>query len=134
MIRYDLVCENHHRFESWFQNAAAFDSLKAAGHVSCAICGSASVKKALMAPAVSSDHAVAPSKSTATAIEEMRRHVEANSDYVGLSFAQEARDMHDGLIPHRPIYGQAKTEEARKLLEDGVPVLPLPFIPSKKAN
>ena len=133
MIRYDLVCDKDHRFESWFRNASAFDDLVSAGHLSCAICGSGSVRKALMAPAVSAEPRK-PLTEKSNPLEEMRKHVEENSDYVGLSFAQEARDMHDGLIPHRPIYGQAKTDDAKKLVEDGVPVMPLPFIPSKKAN
>ena len=42
--------------------------------------------------------------------------------------------MHDGEKPHRPIYGEAKPEEAKKLVEDGVPALPLPFIPKQKTN
>ena len=87
-----------------------------------------------MAPAVAAEPRQIDSDPVPKALEEMRKHVEGNSEYVGLSFAQEARDMHDGLIPHRSIYGQARTDEARKLLEDGVPVLPLPFIPTKKAH
>jgi hypothetical protein len=53
---------------------------------------------------------------------------------VGTAFAKEARDMHDGLVPDRPIYGEANLAEARKLAEDGIPVMPLPFIPAKKAH
>ena len=128
MIRYTLTCEDGHQFESWFQNAAAFDVLAKAGQISCIECGGGNVTKTLMAPAVT------PTAKAPTPIEKIRNEVEANSDYVGLSFAQEARDMHDGLIPNRNIYGEAKPDEARKLIQDGVPVLPLPFIPSKKVN
>ena len=42
--------------------------------------------------------------------------------------------MHDGEVPHRSIYGEAKPAEAKKLIEDGVPVAPLPFIPNRKTN
>ena len=42
--------------------------------------------------------------------------------------------MHDGIIPDKPIYGEANLAEARKLVEDGIPVVPLPFIPTKKVN
>ena len=87
-----------------------------------------------MAPAVSTSNAVAIPKQTDTKLAELRDHVEANSDYVGSSFVKEARDMHDGVIPDRPIYGEAKLEEAKKLVDDGIPVLPLPFVPRKKTN
>lgn len=69
-----------------------------------------------------------------TPLEKLRHEVEANSEYVGGSFATQARDMHDGIIPDKPIYGEANATEARKLIEDGVPVVPLPFIPTKKVN
>ena len=64
----------------------------------------------------------------------MRRQVEANSEYVGVNFVTEARAIHDGEAPERAIYGEARPEEARKLMEDGIPVAPLPFLPRRKAN
>ena len=128
MIRYTLSCDNDHHFESWFQNADACDSLVKSKRVTCVECGSSQVSKTLMAPAV------AASVKAPAPLEALRKEVETNSDYVGASFAQKARDMHDGLIPTRSIYGEAKPPEARQLLEDGVPVLPLPFVPAKKVN
>ncbi len=70
------------------------------------------------------------------AIAQMRAKVEAESDYVGDSFAKEARAIHLGdAPPDRSIYGEAKPDEARALIEDGVPVLPpLPFRPTRKSN
>lgn len=137
MIRYDLRCDKGHAFDSWFASAAAYDRLAAAGHVACPDCGSTKVDKALMAPAVSraADRPLtAPRDPREEALTELRRQVEENSDYVGLSFAAEARAMHEGRIPERAIHGEAKPDEARKLLEDGVPVLPLPFTPVRKTN
>lgn len=133
MIKYTLTCDQDHQFESWFQNADAFDKLHGLGRVACMTCGSSEVKKSLMAPAVGKTDAVTPVNAPHP-MEKLRAEVEANSDYVGMSFAQEARDMHDGLVPERPIFGEAKLPEAKKLIEDGVPVMPLPFIPSKKAH
>ena len=69
-----------------------------------------------------------------TPLEKLRRHVEATSDYVGMSFAAEARAMHDGEKPERAIHGEARPDEARKLLEDGVPVAPLPFRTRRKVS
>ncbi len=68
------------------------------------------------------------------ALAALRKQVEENSDYVGLNFAQEARAIHDGDAPARAIYGEARPDEARRLIEDGVPVAPLPFIPARKTN
>ena len=144
MIRYALSCTDGHGFESWFQSAEAFDRLLTAGHVTCAVCGSAEVSKVLMAPSVRPGRKAAPAPAAPSlsepasdaekAITAMRRQIEANSDYVGLNFAAEARAIHDGDAPERAIYGEARMDEARKLLEDGVKVAPLPFLPTRKAN
>lgn len=135
MIRFSLRCDRDHRFESWFQSAEAFDKLHAAGHLACAVCGSAAVDKALMTPQVQPGREVPAAPSPAEqALAEMRRRIEERADYVGPRFAREARDMHEGLVPERAIYGEARPDEARQLIEDGVPVLPLPFTPRRKAN
>ncbi len=147
MIRYALKCGSDHAFESWFQSVAAFDSLDRSGHVACPVCGSTDVAKTLMAPAVRAarDAAplpapvpdrplAAPASKIEAALAALRREVEKNSDYVGLNFAAEARAIHAGDAPERSIYGEARPEEARKLIEDGVPVAPLPFIPQRKTN
>ena len=143
MIRYTLACNKGHQFESWFQSAEAFDDLKAAGHLSCAMCGSGKVEKAMMAPQVRPAKAAkapekaplsTPASPEETAMAELRKKVETESDYVGMQFAKEARAMHDGDAPLRSMYGEAKPEEAKSLIEDGVPVAPLPFVPKSKTN
>lgn len=148
MIQYSLKCDTGHMFDSWFQSADAFDKLLSAGMVSCAICGSTDIRKSLMAPRVRPARtAAAPAEPAAQAgplsqpaspeeqaLAQLKKHVEDNSDYVGMNFASEARKMHDGESPERPIHGEAKPDEARKLIEDGVPVAPLPFRPTRKSN
>ena len=143
MIRFALKCENDHRFESWFQSGAAFDALLARDMVVCPDCGSTVVTKDLMAPKVGAKRPAeelpqqvtnAPDPDLADAIRKLRDHVERNSDYVGGNFAREARAMHVGDTPHRPIYGEVDKKEAESLAEDGVPALPLPFIPKQKTN
>ena len=143
MIQYSLKCENDHSFDSWFASADAYDKLADNGMVSCAICGSTKVSKAIMAPRVRTtkgkEAPVAPTlpteKSAAEqAVAEMRAQVEQNSEYVGTNFATEARSMHLGDAPERAIYGEAKPEEAKSLIEDGIPVTPLPFMPTRKSN
>jgi hypothetical protein len=129
MIRYDLSCDHGHGFDSWFASSTAFDALKAAGHVACPTCGSRQVTKALMAPAVSTRDAA-----RAAALARLRDEVEKGSEYVGMNFVAEARAIHAGDAPERSIYGEARPDEARALIEDGVPVAPLPFLPRAKAN
>ncbi|MCB1363095.1 MAG: DUF1178 family protein [Rhodobacteraceae bacterium] len=152
MIQYTLKCADGHRFDSWFQSASAFDKLLAGGMVGCAVCGSGQVEKAVMTPrvrpsrAASGKHAgneappdrpgplSAPASPAEQALAELRKRVEENSDYVGRAFAAEARAIHDGTAPERPIWGEARADEARALVEDGVPVSPLPFMPTRKTN
>ncbi len=52
MIRYTLICDNAHEFESWFASSASFDEQAKRGFVTCPICDSAKVERAVMAPAV----------------------------------------------------------------------------------
>lgn len=147
MIRYSLRCDKGHIFEGWFRSSQAFDAQRDAGQITCTFCGSASVEKGLMAPALpkgESDAApipkTAPDKPSdqqqamTRAIARLRAHVEANSDYVGGNFTSEARAMHDGTRPARAIHGEARPDEARALIEDGIPVAPLPFLPRQKTN
>ena len=139
MIRYALKCEGDHAFESWFGSAEAFDRLLSSGHVTCPDCGTTAVGKALMAPNVTPSRKTAPplaapKDAREAALAELRRQIEENSEYVGMNFAAEARRIHEGESPERSIYGEARPEEAKRLLEDGVPVAPLPFLPKARAN
>ncbi|ARC88657.1 DUF1178 family protein [Rhodovulum sp. MB263] len=157
MIRYALTCAEGHRFDSWFQSASAFDTLLKGGHVACSHCGSRNVSKALMAPSVATDRPAgsgapapedgpgqnappaerplsAPASPAEQALTALRKRIEETSEHVGLRFAQEARDIHAGLRPDRPIHGEARPDEAIRLIEDGIPVAPLPFLPGRKRN
>jgi hypothetical protein len=141
MIQYSLKCGDGHQFDSWFQSAAAFDVLAKAGHLSCATCGSTSVEKAIMAPRVMTKGEEKPASALSKpqseaeqALAKLRRHVEENADYVGEKFADEARSMYLGATPERAIYGVANGAEAKALVEDGIPIAPLPFLPNRKAN
>jgi len=137
MILFQLVCPDNHPFESWFRDSQAFDDLARKNQLMCPHCGSTAVKKSLMAPAVNPvrDAAVAPEKPTKEQfIAALKHHVEQNSEYVGPKFATEARRMHTGEAPERAIFGEAKPAEALKLLEDGLPIIPLPFLTNRKMN
>ncbi|MBC6436703.1 MAG: DUF1178 family protein [Rhodobacteraceae bacterium] len=158
MIRYALKCTNGHRFESWFQSADAFEALTRRGLLTCTVCGCSDVSKAMMTPQVKIGEDVPPADDASrppvpsvpartaapvlkaeahpleAAIRAIRKHVEENSTYVGGKFASEARAIHLGNAPDRLIHGEASPEEAKSLVEDGVPIAPLPGGPRSKSN
>jgi hypothetical protein len=145
MIKFSLKCDQDHQFESWFKSAAAFDALAQAGHLTCALCGSTKVTKGMMAPRVATgerrenrgeggqkpDAAVPVLSKPQSALEEalkaLREKVETSSEYVGDDFVREARAIHIGDAPDRSIYGEARLDEAVALIEEGIPLTPLPF-------
>jgi hypothetical protein len=158
MIRYTLRCEREHTFESWFQDSAAYDSQVKRKLVSCPVCESVEVEKAIMAPRIvgrrgreraepvpapaPAAEAPAPAGSTPlmmtqerelrAKLKELRDHIVKNADNVGEKFPNEARKMHYGEIEHRPIYGEASPEEAKSLIDEGVEVSPLPVLPDDR--
>jgi hypothetical protein len=149
MIRYNLRCDNGHAFESWFQSSSAYDSQVKRKLVTCAICGSAKVEKAIMAPQLagtkkkaentpspadpsSTSLMMAPERELRAKLKELRDHIVKNADNVGERFPEEARKMHYGDIEHRAIYGEASAEEAKSLIEEGVEVAPLPVLPDDR--
>jgi hypothetical protein len=148
VIRYALCCETGHTFESWFNNSTAFDRQAARGLVTCPMCGSAKVEKAIMAPALGGGReAPAPEpepEKTPVAIvskeevdlrktlKELRDHIVKSADYVGEKFPEEARRMHYGEIEHRSIYGEASPDAAKSLAEEGIEFHPLPRLPDER--
>lgn len=159
MIRYALHCDRDHQFESWFQSSSAYDSQVKRKLVTCPICGSAKVDKAIMAPRIvgkkGGGRATPPPEPATTAapeaaapgstslmmaqerelrakLKELRDHIVKNADNVGERFANEARAMHYGDKEHRPIYGEASPEEAKSLIDEGIEVSPLPTLPEDR--
>ena len=134
MIKYALTCDAEHKFDGWFANAAAFDRQKADGLLACALCGSPHVSKAIMAPAVPKKANQMDDAKARDMLEKVSVHVEENFDYVGTDFAEEARKIHYGETPEREIYGETSLEDAKELIDEGVPVAPLPVTPSREKN
>ena len=161
MIRYSLICERKHDFEIWFKNSADYDKQAKRGLVTCPACGSDRVEKALMAPSLgrgakkdvhapmaegapTTEEPVAVENKTPVAmispqeqefrakLKELRDHLTKNADNVGAKFPEEARKMHYGESEHRSIYGEASPQEAKKLLEEGVELHPLPILPEER--
>ena len=140
MIRYALACEAGHEFEGWFGSSLDYDDQAQRGLLSCPVCGAAKVTKQIMAPAVRGGRDIAappaaPSRQMMMeAARRVRQHVQSTFDYVGDTFAREARAIHEGRSEERGIYGEASPTEVRDLVADGVPVAPLPPEPPKKTE
>ncbi len=161
MIRYALRCDRDHEFEAWFRSSSDYDRTAAAGQNQCPFCGSTAVEKALMAPAVAgakrsekvavektprdepaSERETADTMTLASsdprhaalreAIKELRKKVKENADYVGDRFAEEARKIHYNEVEPHGIYGEATTEEAKGLAEEGIAFQPLPRLPEDR--
>ena len=137
MIRFSLHCDKEHEFEGWFSSNAEFDAQSEGGLVECPVCGSRGIGKTLMAPAVavSGDKETRPlamdpeKREMMRKLREMVRAVKQNSEDVGDRFADEARKIHHGEAEARGIIGQASSEEAKSLIEEGIEIAPLPEFP-----
>lgn len=155
MIVFDLSCADGHRFEGWFGSSVDYDDQQARGLIACPHCGSADVAKAPMAPAVPAKgnqrqdilppQAAQPMANTPmppevqkalAAVARAQAEALKKSTWVGDKFAEESRAMHYGERDEAPIHGQATLAEAKALIEEGVPVAPLPFpvAPPEKLN
>jgi len=121
MILFNLLCARDHEFEAWFRNGDAYEDQAAEGVISCPHCGDGEVRKAPMAPRLAKGVA-----KREDALAELRRAVESQFENVGERFADEARQIHYGEAEARPIYGQASLEQVKDLLDEEIPVLPLP--------
>ena len=155
MIVFDLSCHEGHRFEGWFASSTDYAEQQARGLLACPSCGSAEVSKAPMAPAVpakgNTRQEVLPPEAprqvanmpmppevqkALAALAKAQAAALKNSTWVGDKFAEETRKMHYGERDEAPIHGQASLAEAKALIDEGVPVAPLPFpvAPPEKLN
>ncbi len=150
MIHYALRCGAGHGFDGWFKSSAAFDAQRERHLLTCPECGDADVSRGLMAPAIPRKGAtpreadappppaaVAPPPETAATglpdqlravLQRIRAEVERTSDYVGPSFADEARRIHRGETPQRNIYGESTPEQAEALADEGIDVTRIPWV------
>lgn len=160
MIKYQLVCDAEHEFEGWFGDSAAFDSQSKSGLLSCPVCGSDHVRRALMAPNLASPKTRASKSDTKAAdatdqtppaagpvaglppeaarnmqvlVNEMRKlqsKIRSECRDVGDNFAEEARKIHYGEAEAEGIYGQATREEREALKDEGIEIFDMPWVPS----
>ncbi|TPW30055.1 DUF1178 family protein [Martelella alba] len=138
MIHYALTCDNGHGFDGWFAGSDDFDRQVQSGFLTCPVCGSAKVEKSLMAPSVSTARKQeekqqlqmkTAEREAAGKLREAVAAIRANSEDVGTRFPEEARKIHYGEARERGIIGEAKSDEVRALLEEGIEIMPLPQLP-----
>ena len=139
MIVFDLKCAAGHVFEAWFGSSEAYATQRRTGRVACPLCGDSAVEKAVMAPSIAmkgnrredkgqpAPLAPAMVKAALKVLAEKQAAALAGSQWVGASFATRARAMHAGEEAETPIHGQTSVVEAKALIEEGVPIAPLPL-------
>ena len=138
MIVFDLKClDGGEVFEGWFSSGADFDEQTERGLLQCPYCGSAKVEKAPMAPLVGkSAERRTDVKAMMTELAALQTKMLDQSEWVGDDLPDTARAMHLGEIEPRAVHGKATAEETKSLIEEGVPVLPLPLpvVPPGQVN
>lgn len=132
MIVFDLRCARQgHVFEGWFGSSEDYESQRARGLVSCPVCGAAEIEKAPMAPRVGAKGNQVPDpaqvKKALAEMATLQKKMLESSDDVGDRFPDEARAIHLGEAEARAIHGRASRDEAKNLIDEGIPVAPLPF-------
>jgi hypothetical protein len=160
MIKYALRCENTHTWDAWFPSISGYDDQHRRGLVDCPYCGTTIVEKAPMAPSIVSSRSDKPAPHQAATpstennalpvatndesfsltlpepvkaiLAEMKERIEKTYDYVGDTFAREVRAMHEGETQERLVYGEATLAEVKALVEDDIPVAPLPALASPR--
>lgn len=133
MIVFDLRClASDDRFEAWFRSNADFEQQLERGLVQCPFCASSDVAKAPMAPMLPRNG----STGIVMQLAELQAELLRESRWVGDRFAETARSMHLGEIETERVHGEASIEQARSLVDEGVPVAPLPLavVPPKQLN
>ena len=141
MIKFNLKCDNYHIFEASFDDSSSFEKQRKKKLIDCPYCGSSSVFKSVMAPNISSkSNSLGKLKRNQEKvfanynqkIKKLKEEIEKNYNYVGKNFPEEARKIHYGEKEDKPIYGEVTEKESYDLIEEGIPLIRLPF--EKKQN
>ena len=134
MIKYNLKCKNKHEFESWFSDSKEFEKLKSKKLIECIYCKSKSIDKSIMAPLVLNkdqkdriteinEH----NKKLKKELSKIQKFVEKNFENVGRNFPKEVRNVYYDNRKNKNIYGEATSEEADELREEGIEIASIPW-------
>ena len=125
MIRYNLICNASHTFESWFANSAAYDKQAKRDLIACPLCGSTKVEKAIMAPSLTRNRkaafSVEPSQMPAPEASAPDNGPAPERSPVAMISQQERelrsklKELRDHLVKNADYVGQKFPEEARRM-------------------
>ena len=143
MIRYQLLCENNHKFDGWFPNITEFERQQHKDLLICPMCDTKRVDRAIMAPAVGTTTAkktkskdytdqitsdtMIPSAQAKNILRRIRKHIVTEFDNVGDKFVNEYRKHEKGERDDQ-FYGTPTQEEVKKLLDEGTDLFRVPEI------
>ena len=136
MIKYNLKCNNDHEFESWFSNSKEYEKLNKKGLLECIFCPSKKINKSIMAPTIlnskEKDNEIKiinkDFKDEKNNLINLRKYIEKNFDYVGKDFSKKVREVYYDKKSKKAIYGTTTTEEREELAEEGIDLLPIPWV------
>ena len=141
MIAFDLICENDHSFEGWFQDSDAFEAQIKKGLLTCPFCDSTKITKAISTFAIRKslpapkNHLVNKNIDPQVALKDLNQKivdfVEKNFDDVGTEFTKEALKIHCGVSEPRNIRGVSTKEEEKILKDEGVEFFKIPPVSTK---
>ena len=137
MIKYNLKCDNHHEFESWFSDSKEFDKLKNKKLLQCIFCNSKEIAKSIMSPMVSiSRNKIEDEfqigdkefRNKKKKLLKLRSYIEKNFEFVGTDFSKKVREIYYDKKSKKMIYGITSPEEREELKEEGIDLLSIPWV------
>ena len=136
MIKYNLICDNEHEFESWFSDSLEFEKLKNKRLLECIYCSSKRIEKSIMSPMVSnSNNLELPNNKfereflkEKKRLKQIRKYIEKNYEYVGKNFSKKVREIYYDKKSKKTIYGTTTRREREELAEEGIDLLSIPWI------
>ena len=136
MIKYNLICDNEHEFESWFSDSLKFEKLKKKKLLECIYCSSKRIEKSIMSPMISnSNNLDFPNNEfekellkEKKRLVQIRKYIEKNYEYVGKNFSKKVREIYYDKKNKKTIYGTTTLKEREELAEEGIDLLSVPWI------
>ena len=136
MIKYNLICDNEHEFESWFSDSLKFEKLKKKKLLECIFCSSKRIEKSIMSPMISNSNNLDFSNDKferellkeKKMLKQIRKYIEKNYEYVGKNFSKKVREIYYDKKSKKTIYGTTTGKERDELAEEGIEILSLPWL------
>lgn len=130
MINFDLECTNGHKFEGYFKDYNSFVEQMNSSLVACPLCSSREIKRLFTGCSIQKKGLLS-NKNQPNFFEMIRMaeaYIKENFEHVGAQFPDVARAIYYGIEKERNVYGNATKDEIKELMDEGVPILPLPHI------